>query len=151
MNEAPLILIVEDDPDDVVLVRRAFLRLALPLHLVVLNDGLAAIRYLSGTDEFADRIAHPLPRFVLLDLKLPGLSGHEVLAWLRQRPDIGLLPVVVLTSSAQGPDIERAYSLGANSYLVKPVAFDDLIALIGAVAPYWGWHNEPPSNYRTAW
>jgi len=136
------ILLVEDDPNDVLLVQRAFrnARIANPIHAVPHGD--AAVAYLSGTGEYADRERHPLPVVILLDLKLPRRSGHEVLQWLRQQPVLKRLPVVVLTSSKETEDINRAYDLGANSYLVKPVAFDDLQQMAQTLDFYWLLLNE---------
>jgi len=139
------ILLVEDDPNDQVLIRRAFAKAKLmnPLHIV--DDGDAAVAYLSGEGVFADRAAHPLPTLVLLDLKLPRRSGLEVLEWLRRNPQIRRIPVVVLTSSQDSADIDRAYDLGANSYLVKPVDFDGLLALLRTVGLYWIVMNQNPT------
>lgn len=131
------ILLVEDNPDDQFLIKRAFKHSGLPYSLQMVSDGQAAIDYLSGTPAYADRIVHPLPALVLLDLKLPLRSGLEVLAWIKQQPDLKRLPVVVLTSSKQSIDIQRAYDAGANSYLVKPVSLDGLIEMVNTISPYW--------------
>src|SRR5947207_15017530 len=108
------------------MVRRSFTKASLQGTLDVVDDGDKAVAYLAGHGGFADRARHPLPVLLLLDLKLPRRSGLEVLAWVRQQPTLKRLPVVVLTSSEESADINRAYDLGANSYLVKPVAFDAL-------------------------
>lgn len=142
--EAFNILLVEDDPNDVLLVQRAFRKGNLSAAVHVTTDGQQAEDYLAGRDGYADRGAHPLPSLVLLDLKLPRKSGHELLAWLREQPLLKRLPVVVLTSSRESPDITRAYELGANSYLVKPVAFDDLVELMKRLNFYWRLTNQPP-------
>lgn len=139
------ILLVEDEPNDVFLIERAFRKCDFQHSLHSVNDGEQAVAYLGGSREFADRQKYPLPSLILLDLKLPRRSGLEVLAWLRGRPDtLKRLPVVVLTSSKQASDVNRAYELGANSYLVKPVAFDGLLELIRAVNGYWTRFNERP-------
>lgn len=139
------ILIVEDEPNDVFLIERAFRKCDSHHVLHSVGDGDEAIAYLDGTREFADRQKYPLPSIVLLDLKLPKRSGLEVLAWLRSRPDSRKrLPVVIFTSSKQATDINRAYELGANSYLVKPVAFDGLLELVKAFNKYWTAFNERP-------
>jgi len=138
------ILVVDDDPDDVELVRRAFRRLRVVNPVRVASDGEEAVAYLAGTGPFADRLANPLPALVLLDLKLPRRSGHEVLDWLKAQPVLRRIPVVVLTSSGERRDVDRAYDLAANSYLVKPVRFDDLVRLIGELNVYWMILNEPP-------
>lgn len=141
------LLLVEDDPNDVILFRRAKDKSNLAHPLQVVEDGEAAVAYLSGQDQYADRNRYPLPALMLLDLKLPRKSGLEVLAWLRQQPGIHRLPVVVLTSSRENLDVGRAYDLGANSYLVKPVAFDNLLEMVKALGLYWLILNEKPDIY----
>ncbi len=142
--EAFNILLVEDDPNDVLLVQRAFHKGKLNTTVHVASDGQQAEDYLAGRAGYADRSAHPLPLLLLLDLKLPRKSGHEVLAWLREQPVLKRVPVVVLTSSRESPDITRAYELGANSYLIKPVVFDDLVELMQRLNFYWRLTNQPP-------
>jgi CheY-like chemotaxis protein len=138
------ILAVEDEDDDVALLKRAFRKVGIVNPVTFLADGEAAVQYLAGEGGFADRAAHPLPALVLLDLKLPRKSGLDVLAWLREQPAVRRIPVVVLTSSRQNRDLERAYDLGANSYLVKPVEFADLVSMIEALRLYWIVFNETP-------
>src|SRR5438270_829679 len=103
------ILLVEDNDDDVLLVRRAFAKAKLGTPLAVVRDGDAAVEYLGGGGPYADRERHPLPALVLLDLKLPRRSGFEVLEWVRRHPVLRRLPVVVLTSSKETADVDRAY------------------------------------------
>jgi CheY-like chemotaxis protein len=138
------ILLVEDDPNDVLLIQRAFRKanLANPLHVV--GDGEQAEAYLTGRPPYADRERYPLPVLVLLDLHLPKRSGLEILQWLRGEPGLKRLQVVVLTSSREAADVNRAYDLGANSYMVKPVAFDALLELVRALDLYWVILNEKP-------
>lgn len=131
------ILLVEDDPADVFRIQRAFRKTNLASSLEVVTDGEKAIDYLSGQEVYQDRDRYPLPSLMLLDLKLPRRSGFEVLSWLRNESDIKHLPVVVLTSSDQQVDIERAYSLGANSYLTKPPAPNALLEMVQVVGLYW--------------
>lgn len=138
------ILLVEDDPNDVLLTQRAFRRANLVNPLQVVQDGEAAVLYLGGQGSYADRDRYPLPIIMLLDLKLPRLSGLEVLEWLRQQPGLKRLPVVMLTSSRENVDLNRAYDLGANSYLVKPVAFDGLLEMVRNLNQYWLILNEKP-------
>jgi CheY-like chemotaxis protein len=138
------ILLVEDSADDVLLIQRAFRKANLINPISVVDDGEKAIQYLTGAGEYADRARHPLPVLVLLDLKLPRKSGHEVLAWIKQHPSFKRVPVVVLTSSTETVDVNRAYDLGANSYLVKPVGFDDLFAMVKTLQPYWMIMNHKP-------
>lgn len=136
-QQAAPVLLVEDNEDDIVLLERAARKVALACPLQTVRDGDAAVAYLSGSGEYADRTRYPLPRLVLLDLKLPRRSGFEVLVWLRAQPLLRRLPVVVLTTSAQADDVARAYTLGANSYLVKPALYGDLHALLAVVDRYW--------------
>lgn len=140
---APRVLLIEDDPNDILLLERAFgkAQLAAPLQV---NNGEEAIAYLAGQGAYADRAQHPLPQLVLLDLKLPRKSGLDVLRWLRQQPILQRLPVVVLTSSRESSDVNRAYELGANSYLVKPVRSQDLVDMVKTLDLYWLLLNEKP-------
>jgi CheY-like chemotaxis protein len=138
------ILLVEDDPNDVLLVQRACRKAKVEHPLQVVGDGEAAVAYLAGQNAFTDRERYPLPGLILLDLKLPRKSGLEVLAWLREQPKLRRLPVVVLTSSNETSDINQAYDLGANSYLVKPVAFDNLEDLLRMISRYWMVLNQQP-------
>lgn len=140
------ILLVEDNPDDVLLIRRASRKANLLNPLYVVEDGEQAIAYLSGQGIYADRNRYPLPVLILLDLKLPRKSGFEVLAWLKTHPQLRRIPVVVLTSSRESPDIVRAYDLGANSYLVKPVGFEDLVEMVRTLKLYWLILNELPTE-----
>jgi CheY-like chemotaxis protein len=144
MAEDFTVLLVEDNPDDVLLMQRAFRKANLINPLAVVTDGEQAIDYLAGTGPYSDRTQHPLPVLVLLDIKLPRKSGHEVLAWLKQHPSLKRVPVVMLTSSNETADVNRAYDLGANSYLVKPVSFDDLFEMVKTLQPYWMIMNQKP-------
>ena len=139
------ILHVEDDPNDVLLVARAFRKAQTEANVQVVNDGEQAVNYLAGTDRFAAREQFPLPALVLLDLKLPRKSGIEVLAWIRSRPALKRIPVVMLTSSKQAADINRAYDLGVNAYLVKPVNFDALVEMLKTLDAFWLRAMEPPT------
>jgi CheY-like chemotaxis protein len=138
------ILLVEDSSDDVLLMKRAFRKANLVNHIEVARDGEEAIAYLDGKGAYVNREEHPLPMLMLLDLKLPRKSGMEVLAWLRAQPALRRLRVVVLTSSKESGDINRAYELGANSYLVKPVTFDALLEMVKALNLYWVILSETP-------
>ena len=143
MNEQT-ILLAEDSEDAVILLKLACKksRLRNPMHVVA--DGEEAIQYLSGEGEFKHRNRFPLPSLLLLDLKMPKVDGFEVLSWLRARPGINRLPVVVLTSSSDPGDIARAYELGASSYLVKPIGFDDLVELLNRLEGWWMGVNQAP-------
>ena len=142
------ILLAEDDPNDVLLLRRAFRLAGLPEPEQVVSDGEEAVAYLDGAGEYADRERHPLPGLLLLDLKLPRRSGFEVLEWVRGDPRVSALPIVVLTSSRQPGDVERAYALRANSYLVKPATQGGLREMVQALDLYWLRMNEGPVLQR---
>jgi len=133
----PTILLVEDDPSQALLVRRVLerARLANPVYTVVCGED--ALAYLLGDGAFADRAAHPLPVLVLLDGQLPKRSGLEVLERLRAEPGLADVPVIMLSASTDSDDINRAFELGATSYLVKPVAFDALIETLNSVGLPW--------------
>src|SRR4051812_11006320 len=138
------VLIAEDDPSDIFLLQRAFAMAEVPAALHFVRDGQEAIDYLGGEASFSDRRAHPLPDLMLLDLKMPRLNGFDVLNWLRQKPGLRRLLVTVLTSSDQPNDINRAYDLGANSYLLKPSNSQDLSDLVKRVQKYWLEINQRP-------
>ncbi len=145
MLESQFILLVEDDPNDVLLIQRAFQKAGLRNTLKVVRDGEHAIEYLSGQGPYANRERFPLPFLVLLDLKMPGTDGFEVLRWVRGEPELKRLLVVVLTSSNLQADVDRAYEMGANSYLVKPVEFDEMVHLIQRFEAYWTEINRTPT------
>ncbi len=138
------LLLVEDDPNDVFLIQRAFRRANLMMPMDVVGDGDEAVHYLTGQSQYSDRGKYPLPSLILLDLKLPRRSGLEVLAWLRSQPIIRRIPVVVLTSSQEYNDVDRAYEAGVNSYLVKPVTFNALERMISSLDSYWLKANHYP-------
>lgn len=134
-----VVLLVEDDPDDVFFVTEAFKISAPSITVRVARDGEEAISYLLGEEARADR-----PALVLLDLKLPRKSGLEVLQSFRRDPGAAPVPVIVLTSSQSDADIRRAYELGANSYLVKPLDADAQLAMIKSLLSYWLVFNRVP-------
>lgn len=137
MTEDSAILVVEDNEDDVFLMRRALASAGVGNPTFIVDTGAKAVDYLSGVAPYSDRGKYPLPAIVFLDLKLPLISGHEVLAWIRAQPHLEGLVVVVLTSSNEASDVRRCYSLGANSYLVKPLTAQQLIDL--GKAFNWSW------------
>lgn len=141
LNEAALrpILLVEDNPMDLDLTRRAFARRRLANPIEVARDGQEALDWIPRWEA-----GEPLPLVVLLDLKLPRVSGLEVLRQLREHPISRDLPVVVLTSSSEDQDIETAYRLHANSYIVKPVNFDTFMEVAAQIELYWCLLNHPP-------
>jgi len=133
------ILLVEDNPVDVDLTRRAFRRRSLLSPLQVARDGEDALARLASWER-----GQPIPAVILLDLKLPRISGIEVLRRIRAHPRFGTLAVVVLTSSAEMSDVTAAYAAGASSYIVKPVDFDQFAAVCERIEQYWGEINTPP-------
>jgi len=137
---------VEDDPNDVLLIERAFQKAGFAQSLKMVRDGDEAIDYLRGTGQFADRALFPLPYLVLLDLKMPGTDGFEVLRWARSEDSLKRLLIVVLTSSNLQADVDRAYELGANSYLVKPVEFNQMVNLLRRFEAYWTEINRTPTG-----
>jgi len=144
IQESIPILLVEDNYDDVLLIRRAFRKANIQPPISIVSDGDEAIAYLARQGKYADTDNYPVPSLILLDLKLPRRSGLEVLAWIRQQPELKRLLVVVLTSSEESSDLNRAYDLGTNSYLVKPVDFHDLVRLIELIDAYWFKVNQKP-------
>jgi CheY-like chemotaxis protein len=143
MNREHCVLVVEDSGDDVLFIRRALKKTGITCPVQVVGDGERALEYLEGRGAHADRDANPVPTLVLLDLKLPRRSGFEVLQAVRANPVLGKVIVVVLTSSRETADIEKAYALGANSYLVKPISPDAMSELVQALSLYWLVRNEP--------
>ena len=131
------ILLVEDDEEDILLLRRAFRNAYIANPLIEVRDGQAAIQYLSGEGDYADRTRYPIPFLMLLDLRLPKLSGFEVIAWIREQPQLANLIVVVLTASDHVPDVTKARDLGANSYLVKPGNFEELVQMVKRIQGRW--------------
>ncbi|MFN6570432.1 response regulator [Dendronalium sp. ChiSLP03b] len=146
-TDQQIILLAEDDSNQVLLIRRALRKANLTKPLQVVSNGEAAISYLCGEGDYANRESYPMPTLVLLDLKMPRKSGFEVLEWLKQQPELRRLPVVVLTTSQEINDIHKAYDLGVNSYLVKPIAFSDLTAMLTLLDAYWINLNQRPMVY----
>ena len=133
----PTILHVEDDPNDVLLLEHAHRKAGIQCNIQRVADGDEAISYLEGKDRFADRQQFPLPQVILLDLKMPRLNGFDVLSWRRKNDKFKSVPVIVLSSSNHDVDLKRAYELGVNSYLIKPVSFDALVEIVRVVHDYW--------------
>jgi len=137
------ILLVEDNPDDEALTLRAFNKNRINNPVVVARDGVEALDYLFGTGAHAGRDVSVMPAVILLDLKLPRIDGLEVLRRIRANERTSLLPVVILTTSKEQQDIYEGYSLGANSYIHKPVDFEKFIHAVGQLGVYWLVLNEP--------
>jgi CheY-like chemotaxis protein len=144
--EGKVILFVEDNPGDVVLTLRALKKKSIISEVVVARDGVEALDYPLGTGANAGRAADILPIVVLLDLKLPRLDGMEVLQRLRREEKMGLIPVVILTSSREERDLISCSRLGANSYVVKPVDFSQFSEAVRQLGLYWLRWNEPPPS-----
>lgn len=131
------VLLVEDLENDIVLMRRAWKLEGVKAELRVASDGQQALNYLAGEGEYSDREKHPLPCLVLLDLKLPYVMGLDVLKWIRGQDRLKRLPVLVLTTSALQRDIDGAYGLGANAFLVKPSGVGELAELVRLIRDFW--------------
>ncbi len=138
------ILIVEDNPNDAELTVRSLRKQNLANRIYVAEDGVEALDFIFCRGKFSERDCNKPPKVIFLDLKLPKISGLQVLKEVKSNPDTKMLPVVVITSSKEDPDIKAAYALGANSYVVKPVDFDVFIQAINHTGLYWLLVNEPP-------
>ncbi len=143
-KDAIEVLLVEDNPTDAELTLRALRGKGLRNNFVVARDGQEALDFLFAQGEHAGRDVRLGPKLVLLDLRLPKVDGTEVLKRIKSDERTKAIPVVVLTSSRQEPDIEKCYQLGANSYIVKPVDFDKLVEAVSELGVYWLLLNEPP-------
>ena len=143
MNDC-CVLQVEDDANDITLLNYAFGKAQVSCTVKAVRDGLQALAYLSSSITSDDQANFPLPRLVLLDLKLPGKSGFEVLEWIRNEPKLCELPVIILSSSARPEDVHTAYRLGANAYLVKPAGADKLVEMVKSLAAFWLVHVHLP-------
>lgn len=137
-------LIAEDDPDTQLLIERAFRQADLSVPLYFTNDGQHAVDYLAGTGTFADRVQFPMPAILLLDLKMPFRDGFEVLRWIRAEPRLRRLVVIMFSGSSLEKDVEEAFNLGVNSFVMKPVSFSELLQVIMAIHHYWFGCNHFP-------
>jgi CheY-like chemotaxis protein len=142
-SEPFTILVVEDNAEEVILLQRAFKKTGMDIAVQFVVNGEEAIDYLSGADRFGDRGTFPEPDLVIMDLKMPRKGGFEVLEWFRNLQEGALIPVIVLTSSEREADIQRAYSLGANSYFSKPTSFEEFREMIKVVYDYWALARRP--------
>ena len=149
-HEQAVILLAEDREDDIVLVQRAFAKGEIQNPLFVVRDGEEAIAYLAGDGKYANRAEYPLPDLLLLDLKMPRVDGFEVLQWVRRQPGFSALRIVVLTSSDQIRDVNTAYQLGANSFMVKPTDFENVIEMAKTLRSYWLQMSKAPEVSRSA-
>jgi two-component system response regulator len=140
------ILLVEDNRDDVLLTRRALQKANIANQVDVANNGIEALEYLRGKGKFGDRDTKDLPVVILLDLKMPRMGGLEFLKTIRNSDEFKLLPAVVLTSSKEEEDIIESYNLGANSYIQKPVDFDQFVKAVQTLGLYWLLLNVSPKG-----
>jgi CheY-like chemotaxis protein len=142
------ILLVEDDENDAMLLRMAFEKNAIVNPVQWVKDGLEAVAYLNGDGIYADRVKYPFPEVLLVDLKMPRMTGLELLAWISEHPEFRIIPTIIMTSSRQELDIESAYKLGANTYLTKPIAFDELASMVKLTHEYWAMSAKPKPRLR---
>ncbi|HEY6226981.1 MAG TPA: response regulator [Verrucomicrobiae bacterium] len=133
----PVILLIDDDPDDRFLVRRAFERLNIENPLIEVHDGEEAIAYLSGEGQFSDRRKYPFPGILLLDLQMPRIDGLELLNWIRLNLTVPNFLIIVLSRVDEIRQVNKAYALGANSFLIKPGSEEELRGLIASFRDYW--------------
>lgn len=145
-SEIPIILQVEDREEDVYLLKRAIQRAEVQADIQAVVDGQEAINYLAGHEPYSNREEFPLPYLILLDLKLPQKTGFDVLEWVRAQPTLRTLIVIVLSSSIDEGDLEKAYQLGANAFLVKPSDMHTLVEMCKAMKLFWLTHNQPPAR-----
>jgi CheY-like chemotaxis protein len=144
------VLLIEDTTDDALLMQRALAKSGVGKSVHVAGSGKEAIEYLTGTGPFSNRKAYPLPELVLLDLQLPEMHGLKVLEWIRCQPQFRSTVVVVLSSSRRAGDVQLAYRLGVNSYLLKPASLDALYQMVGAIGLYWLTLNQWPETPQRA-
>jgi len=148
MADQSVILLAEDREDDILLIKRSFTKafISNPIHVV--RDGEQAMAYLEGEGKYSNRAEYPLPDLLLLDLKMPVKDGFEVIRWIRRHPTLRTLPIVVLTSSQDMRDVNSAYQLGANSFLVKPMDFENFVEMSRFINGFWLRFNKPPETSR---
>lgn len=144
-NHQFTVLLVEDDLNDIFLVKRAFKKARIQNPLQVVTDGSEAIDYLRGDGKYADRQVHPVPRLIVMDIKMPRKTGFEVLEWVKgQSHHLRRIPVIIVSSSESTEDINRAYELGANAYMVKPMDYRAVEHLFESITHYWGLECAKP-------
>jgi len=142
------ILLVEDDENDAMLLRMAFEKNGIANPVQWVKDGLEAVSYLNGDGIYADRTKFPFPEVLLVDLKMPRMTGLELLKWISEHPQFKIIPTIVMTSSRQELDIEHAYQLGANTYMTKPISFDELAKMVKLTHEYWAMSAKPKPKHR---
>jgi len=137
MEKTAQILLVEDNKMDIALTLDAFREAHLSNKIHVVTCGEDALKYMFGEDKYSDRDNYPLPNIILLDIKMPGIDGHEVLKRIKNTKGIKRIPIIILTSSKEEGDRIMSYDLGANSYLVKPISFEGFLEVVNKVTDYW--------------
>src|SRR5947209_15188198 len=137
------VLMVDDSPDDIFLVKRAFDRSGRSLYFASVSDGQQAIEYLRGQGQYGDRQQFPFPNVLLLDLKMPGMDGFALLEWLQEHTECKVIPTIALTSSSIERDIHAVYALGGNAYLVKPSSFNEMQAIVELIYQFWSRCETP--------
>ncbi len=143
MSDVIEILLVEDNPDDLELTQRVFKKYNITNRVQIAQDGAEALEYLFGTNGHATRSRADQPKIILLDLKLPKINGLEVLERVKSDPRTKSIPVIALTSSRESTDLSRCYELGVNSYIVKPVDFEQFVEVVRQLGLYWLMINQP--------
>src|SRR6184192_4082342 len=143
-------MLVEDREDDILLIQRAFAKGGINNPRMIVRGGQEAMSYLAGEGKYSNRAEYPLPDLILLDLKMPGVDGFDVLRWVRQQEGFASIRIVVLTSSDAIPDVNRAYALGANSFMVKPLDFQNVVEMSRILKTYWLQMNKAPETSRSA-
>jgi CheY-like chemotaxis protein len=138
VDKSYTVLLVEDDINDIFLVKRAFKIARIRNFLQIVTDGQDAVSYLAGDGQYSDRATYPIPKLVVMDIKMPRKTGFEVLEWIKRDPLLRRIPVIIVSSSTNPEDINQAYGLGANAYMVKPVDFRAVEHLFESITHYWG-------------
>jgi len=143
-----MILLAEDEEDYILLIQQAFSQANIRTPLHVVRDGQQAMMYLKGDGKYSNREEYPLPDLLLLDMKLPHFSGSDIIRWVRSEPGLEALRILVLTSSDRIRDVNESYRLGANSFLVKPYDFHDLVRLTSLIEDFWLKFSKRPETQR---
>jgi CheY-like chemotaxis protein len=140
------ILLAEDNPDDIEITKRAFKEAKLVNHLFITRDGQEAVDFLFHNNEYQDELKAPRPGLILLDINMPKMNGIEVLKKIKENNSLSKIPVIMLTVSRREEDIIKSYNFGCNSFLQKPIDFDNFVLLVKEIGLYWGIHNVPFPN-----
>lgn len=144
MNSTVSVLVAEDEDSDFFLLERALKTADERFTIYRVRDGVEGTDYINGNGQFADRVRFPLPQMLIVDLKMPRMTGLEFLAWLRSQPGRRVIPTLMMSSSEQAADVRQAYELGANTYFLKPSDFRSLVELCRRITSYWSQGIKPP-------